>query len=136
MCGSAERIRSRMESIRGQLDQDVDDVVESAKSMIDWRVYVSEYPWACLGAAVAIGYLVVPRQLEVNRPDADTLLELAKGNKLVVSANPSPQPSRGVAGMLFHVAAKAAVRGALSYLGQQLGKRSAQHGARPSNAQT
>lgn len=130
MSSSAEPIRSRMESLRGQLVQDVDDVVESAKSMIDWRVYVRKYPWACLGAAAAVGYLLVPKRVEVIRPDADTLLELAQRKQLVALANPSGSPPRGMAGTLFQLVAKAAVRTALSHLGQQRGADGAHPGER------
>ena len=136
MCHSAERIRERMESVRSELDHDVDGVVRSAKRMIDWRVYVHKYPWACLGAAAAIGYLIVPRRLELNSPDADTLLELAKQNKLVIQANPSPQPQRGVAGMLIQLAADAAARGVLSYLGRQREYGNVPHDGRPAHVET
>lgn len=119
---AAERIQRQMEDVRGQLNDDVEDVVDSAKELIDWRAYVRKHPWACLGVAVAFGYFVVPKRLELSSPDVDTLLELAKSNKLVVKANPSPERRNTAASKLFNLVSHAAVRSGLAYLGQKLGE--------------
>lgn len=57
-----EAILRRMEQIRRGLDEDVQDIVEGARDFGNWRYYVRAYPWICLGAAVAGGYLIVPRR--------------------------------------------------------------------------
>jgi hypothetical protein len=119
---AAERIQRQMEDVRGQLNDDLEGVVDSAKELVDWRAHVRKHPWACVGAAVAIGYSVVPKRLELNSPDVDTLLELAKKNKLVVKANPTPQRRNTAASKLFTLVSHAAVRGGLAYLGQKLGE--------------
>jgi hypothetical protein len=119
---TSEKIISRMESVRGEIASDVDDMVTSAGRMFDWREYLRRYPWAFLGAAVAVGYFVVPSRKEIVSPDPETLLALAKRNQLVVQANPTPQKRGGLAGTLFSIAANALVRGALSYLAQQAGR--------------
>jgi hypothetical protein len=122
MSSVAERIQRRMHDLRGQLDDDVEEVVDSAKEFTDWRTYVRRYPWACVGVAAAIGYLVVPSRVELESPDVDTLLELAKQNKLVVEANPSPRKQEGLASTAFRFMLHAAGRSALSYLGQIVGE--------------
>jgi hypothetical protein len=119
---SAERIQRRMYDLRGQLGNDLEEVVDSAKEFTDWRTYVRSYPWACVGVAAAIGYLVVPSRVELESPDADTLLELAKKNKLVVEANPSPRKREGIASTALRFILHAAGRRALAYLGQKAGE--------------
>ena len=110
---TAEQIQERMEALRCHLADDVGDVVHSTKRMADWREHVKRYPWACVGTATAIGYLIVPRRLEIISPDTDTMLELARKNQLVVSANPTPhEQGRGMLGTLLTLAGNAAVRGA------------------------
>jgi hypothetical protein len=119
---SAEHIQHRMHDLRGQLDNDVEEVVDSAMEFTDWRTYVRSYPWACVGVAAAIGYLVVPSRVELESPDVDTLLELAKKNKLVVQANPSPRKRDGIASTALRFILHAAGRSALTYLGQKVGE--------------
>ncbi len=122
MSSVAERIQQRMQDLRAQLDDDVEDVVDSTKEFTDWRTYVRRYPWACVGVAAAIGYLVVPSRVELESPDADALLELAKTNQLVVEANPSPQKRAGLASTAIRTFLHAAGRSALTQLGQTLGE--------------
>jgi hypothetical protein len=122
MSDAPEQIQRRMEAVRCDLARDVDDVVRSAGRLVDWREYVRRYPWACLGAAAAVGYLLVPKRPEIINPDADTLLELAKRNELIVNVNPAPQKWGGVTSTLFTLAAKAAVRGAVSYVSGRMAR--------------
>ena len=122
MNDAAEDIQQRMKAVRCDLVGDVDDVLRSARQMLDWKEYVRRYPWACMGAAAALGYLVVPRRLELISPDAETLLQLAKQNKLVVKPNPTPQNRRGLLSTLLTIAGTAVVRGAMAYVSQQAGR--------------
>src|SRR5262249_7369598 len=64
--------------------------------MTDWTIYVKAYPWLCLGAAFALGFVVVPSRSVIVKPDAEGLMELARRNKLVVKMQDSPpQKKRG-----------------------------------------
>jgi hypothetical protein len=56
-----QAILDRMEAVRCELDEDVQEIVEGARVMGKWRYYVRTYPWICLGAVVVGGYLLVPR---------------------------------------------------------------------------
>jgi len=77
---NADEVQRQMREIRAELREDVNDVVESANKMADLSIYVSAYPWLCVGAALAAGYLVVPQRAVIMRPDAEAMIELAKKN--------------------------------------------------------
>lgn len=117
-----EEILRQMALIRGNLHHNAEELAENARAMTDWRYYMRSYPWACVGAAVVLGYLVVPNRLHVMSPDVDTLLKLAKKNRLLVKPEPEPQKRGGLVGPLFTFAANTLVRGLISYAGQQMGK--------------
>jgi hypothetical protein len=56
----AEDIQRQMRSVRSHLSADVNELVENARDMADWRYYVRRYPWASVAAAAAVGFLLVP----------------------------------------------------------------------------
>lgn len=118
----ARDIQRRMLTIRQDLDVDVQDVVAGARRLTDWRHYVRDYPWVTLGAAAAVGYLLVPRRLEVVRPDAETLAKLARADGLVVQHRPKQSAKAGIVESLATVAGRILVRTALAYAGQQVGR--------------
>ena len=122
MSNVAERIQRRMHDLRGELDNDLEEVVDSAKEFTDWRSYVRRYPWACVGVAAAIAYLAVPSRVQLESPEVDTLLELAKKNKLAVEANPSARKQEGIASTALRFILHAAGRSALTHLGQKVGE--------------
>lgn len=112
-------IRRQMERVRCEMGDDVQQIVDSAKTMTDWRHYVENYPWVCIGAATALGYMLVPSRVRMVHPDAKALLELAKRDKIVVKASPQSRTS-GLGGMLMGMVAKAALRGATAYFAAKL----------------
>ncbi|TWU14509.1 hypothetical protein CA54_33760 [Symmachiella macrocystis] len=124
MISPADDIRRKMQNVRHELKEDVDDIAESTREMTNWQTYVKRYPWACMGAAFAAGFAVVPKQVELVAPDADTLVKLAKKHKLVVEANPKPQSRGGVTSTLLSLMGTMAMRGAVAYAGNYFG----QHG--------
>lgn len=121
----AEQIQMRMQNIRCELDRDFDQVRQSASQLTDWRYYIKNYPWACLGAAAAIGYLVVPRKVHVQNPDVKTLEKLARDQKLVIESNPSQQEKKGVVRSAAGFVAGLALRAATAHL---MGKLAAGYG--------
>lgn len=129
-----EEISRKMADVRQVLDEDIQSIAQSAKVMTDWTYYVKQYPWASVGAAAALGYLMVPNKVFITRPDADQLEKLAKRNKLVVKANPEPQAQTGIVGAIFSLVASMAMRGVMAYVGQQLGKVAGVKAAEPDGA--
>jgi hypothetical protein len=110
-----------MAALRRELDADVLNVGESARAMADWRFYVERYPFAIAAAAVAAGFLLVPKKPQVLVPDADTLAELARSNRVWVKTG-APKPSvsgRSMLGGLLALAATAATKAAVNWGSQQ-----------------
>lgn len=62
-----DEIRQQMALIRRDLHENVREVVATAEAATDWRRYLTMYPWVSLGAAFAVGYVIVPRR---RRPPA------------------------------------------------------------------
>jgi hypothetical protein len=106
-----------MEHLRGELHHEYGAIVRGARVLADWQYYVRTFPWACVGAAAALGFLAVPRRLEVMSPDAETLAKLAKHNRLVVKQQPEAQAKSGLVGSLLTLAANAALRAVIAYTG-------------------
>lgn len=119
---SADNIQREMSRIRCDLHDDVRGIVANARVITDWKHYVRRYPWACMAGAAALGFLVVPRRLEILRPDPDTLAELAKTNRLVVNPQPQPKPRGGTVASMFTFVANTFLRAAMGYAGQQAGR--------------
>jgi len=116
-------IRQRMKEVRRELDEDVQEIVEGARDLRDWRSYVRSYPWVCLGAAVAAGYLIVPRRSAGAQPDVRTLAELAKGRVLATSQLSAQRNVWGNArGHVLAVVGDLVLRGVAAYALQQAGK--------------
>jgi hypothetical protein len=116
---SGDDIRERMRFVRRAIGEDMDDFVESTKDITDWRSYVKRYPWLCLGAAIAVGYLVVPKRVQILAPDAETLMELAKQKKVVINTTP-PQPRSDLLKSIFLGATAAVLRTSVAFAGQRL----------------
>jgi hypothetical protein len=114
-----ESVRARMQQLRYEIDGNMEDLNASARTMVDWKHYVKTYPWACLGAAVALGFLIVPKRSREIRPDVASLTELARTGHLVIKPAAA---SDGVIGALVTTVAKIAVRKATAYVGQSAGR--------------
>jgi hypothetical protein len=74
----ADEIRRKMAQIRRELHQDVREVVASAEAVTDWRRYLRRYPWVTVGAAFAVGYLIVPKRKRALAIDVATQFEPAR----------------------------------------------------------
>lgn len=115
-----EAVRKRMQQLRCEIDGDMENVSESARTMLDWKHYVKTYPWVCFGAAVALGFLIVPRRPKATRHDSATPAELAEAGHVVVK--PTPTAARGMVDAIVATIVGIAVREATVYLGQSAGK--------------
>jgi len=119
---TADDIRREMDSIRADMHVDMDGLVTNARHLTDWKHYVRSFPWASLGVATAIGYFAVPRRLEIQSPDAETLEKLARENRLVVQHSPQGEEKRGLLVSLANLLGNMAVRAGVAYVGQQTGR--------------
>lgn len=91
----ANEIRRAMHEIRCELDDDVSQIKQSASALTDWQYYIRHYPWACVGAAAAFGFMIVPRKLKVANPYTDELLKLARKKSLVINKVDDDDADRG-----------------------------------------
>ena len=103
-----ESVRVRMHQLRCEIDGEMEDMAASARTMVNWKHYVKTYPWVCLGAAVAVGFLIVPKRSREIRPDVATLTEMARTGHLVVQ--PAPAVANGLIDALLAAVANIAVR--------------------------
>ena len=118
----------QVNEVRCNLVNDVEELVESARTLADWRYYVRAYPWVCLAGAAAAGFLAVPSRLEVLRPSADALEELVRRKQLTVTSNGPAHAGTGIGGVVVGMLVNAALRGATSYLGQSAARFFAENG--------
>jgi len=131
----ADDVQREMREVRQDLRQDVQELVVSANRMADWKLYVRAYPWACVGAALAAGFFIVPQRPVIVKPDAEGLVELAKRNKLVVKMEETPPQKKrgGLLAQLISMAAATLLQGGLSVASAQLKQAFASAEAPPSN---
>jgi len=117
---NADRLRAEMRQIRRELGSEVEELVEHAERLMDWRYYVNRYPWAVMGAATLLGYFVVPHRTVMLPTDEHTLSRLAERIPVTM---PKPEPKRSSwVGSLMNMAAGMAWKAALAYATQQVGK--------------
>lgn len=118
----AESIQKQMRSVREDIRDDVRELVVSAREMTDWTIYVKAYPWLCLGAAFALGFVVVPSRSVIMKPDAEGLLELARRNKLVVKMQETPPPKKrgGLLNELLSLAAATLLQSGMKVVTSQI----------------
>ena len=117
---AADEIERQMRNLRSDLREEVQEIVENARVMTDWHYYVRSYPWLCLGAAAALGYLLVPPRVQVVKPDAAMLADLVRQHQVAVNAQVQPRPARGLVGSLVNMAAGAALQGAMAVASHQI----------------
>ena len=106
-----DTVRARMQGIRCEIDQDLEDVSASARSMVDWKHYVEAYPWACLAAAAALGFLIVPKR------SATINVDVAAPSESAETGHSAPSATRGLVDAIVAAAVSVAVREAIAYFG-------------------
>ncbi|HWL08570.1 MAG TPA: hypothetical protein VNQ76_09205 [Planctomicrobium sp.] len=57
---AAERLQLRMQRIRRRLDVDVDDIINDAQQLLDWKYYLRRQPIASVIGLAVVGYFLVP----------------------------------------------------------------------------
>jgi hypothetical protein len=69
--------------------------------------------------AALLGYLVVPKKVEIHSPDPKTLEKLAKKHRLVID-EPKPKSTTGPVAAAFSFVAALALKQVTTLLGQQV----------------
>jgi hypothetical protein len=64
-------LQLQMREIRRNLNEHTDQVVEKARTQLDWRRHVANHPWTSLSIAMLAGYLLVPRRAGCQAVDAN-----------------------------------------------------------------
>jgi len=113
MSDSADDIVKRMQHLRRQVSHDVKGIVQSAKTLTDWRYHVRHHPWMCAGLALGVGYFLVPRRQKLQTSEARELAELLKKYKVHVNP-PQSANAGGLLRALIGVAAPAIARTAMN----------------------
>ena len=109
-----DEIRRQMAQIRRDLHEDVRGVVQSAEAATDWRRFVRNYPWASMGAALVVGYMIVPHK----RQPATIQLAPAEPIRPVVAEAPRPaeeKKGKSLLGIAFGLIAPVVLRAAQGY---------------------
>jgi len=116
-----DRLRQEMRTIRREMGEDVEELVEQAERLMDWHYYWQRYPWACVGAATLLGYFVVPGRTITLPTDERSLGKIAERlSGEVQKAGESKKPS--LLGSIISMGTGMLLRGAAAYVTQQLGK--------------
>jgi hypothetical protein len=118
----ADEIRQEMQQVRAELRGNVQEIVSSAKEIVDWQNYVRNYPWLTVGAAAFVGYLLVPARSTIIRPDAEAMRELAKSQQLLVKMEQSTKSRTSVVGALVGMLVTTAAQAALAVASHQVQK--------------
>jgi hypothetical protein len=130
----AREVVERMAALRRELADDVEHVAESARAMTDWTFYVRRFPWATVGLAAVVGYLVVPRKKTTVAPTPEQLAALVKNKAFVAAATDQLKPPPSLLAGLGATLAAMAARAAISYVTEQIQAKAA--GKKPEPAQT
>ena len=113
------QIRQQMREIRSDLRDDAATIVENAKLSVDWRHYLERYPWTCMAAALAVGYVIVPRRSphwSMDRGDLEAMAQKLKSS-LPTPAAATKEQSRGfLMGIALPLLGKVAMQGGLALL--------------------
>lgn len=112
MSDSADDIVKRMQLVRRDVGDDVKGIVETAKTLSDWRYHVKHHPWILLGGAVALGFLVAPKRRKIPGGEAKELAALLK--KYNVGVTSAPTAGKGFARSMLSIAAPFVMRSVMS----------------------
>jgi len=124
---SADAIRRRMAELRSELTSDVRDVKRStreiadqAREMANPMYYIRRFPWASAAAAVAIGYLLVPKKAKIIKPDPEMLAELVRKHQVKLDASAISQDKQSMLQSLAVMGLTWALKSGLNYATQHL----------------
>ena len=123
-------IQQRMARIRREMHKDVQGAVRGAQSLTDWRNLLANHPWAGLGIAMGLGYLIVPRKkMESRSGDASAAHALVEAKQALaaVAASESARTRFRPVGFAFRMLTPVLFRAAQNYALNQLEQWLASH---------
>ena len=125
-------IQQRMAQIRREMHADVQGAVRGAQSLTDWRTIVANHPWAALGAAAGVGYLVVPHRPAPPKPARiQPVSSLPEATQVSAKVRPPSSPvSWRLMGSVFSLLTPVLIRAAQNYALNQLEQWLAAHPVR------
>lgn len=112
----AETIQRHMQAVRCELDNEVVELMRSARAKTDWRYYVRRYAATCVWSAVALGVWIAPKRGPQRLAGGSTTA--TNGNRMV--AKPEVESGSLRMGGLLAMVGSALARAAFSYAGQRM----------------
>lgn len=120
-------IRRQMAQIRHDLHQDVSSVVGGVSEVVteveeamDWRSVIRNHPYLITGAALAAGYLIVPRRTKVAAQSNANHLITAPVPEAAGPRNKRFRPMSWALNLLWPIATQAAQSYAMIWIENQL----------------
>lgn len=113
MKSEADEIRRRMADVRQEMNEDVVVLVESARSLLDWKGYITAHPVLTLGAACATGFALIPKK-KIRTVEASNLEGLLDGKRVVITNPDKLQPKKSLLGGAMTALAGLALRTAVA----------------------
>lgn len=120
MSDEAERIRRQMQDVRQDMGQDVHGIVQGAKQLSDWHYYVRQHPWACVGGAFAVGFLLTPARKQLMRADVSKVVEHLRSTGVLPAAASGAPHAGGLMGTVLAMAGPYLLKGAATLLASKL----------------
>lgn len=123
---TVDEICQAMSRVRHEARNDAADMRQSMNTLFDWRYYVKRHPWACAGAAAAVGAMLVPRAAKPFPLDPKTLASELKAHGInAIRADGDERPSPGFVQGLIGLAMPLAFRAGMSLAASYFQHRSA-----------
>lgn len=117
---------TRMEAVRGRLDQGAQAAKQSVREMTDWRYLVRKNPVISVALAAVAGFLLVPKKRGPARTfTPEELEQLAKEHTVIVTKESAP--SAGLVGAVAAIAGAALTRAATNFLATKVSEFSRPH---------
>jgi hypothetical protein len=125
-----------MQEIRGNLSEHADEAIRNARREFDWRHYVGNHPWTSLGAAAAVGFLLVPRRACCRAGNSEAVTEAVDRVARAVQPSPLAGMVSGVLTAVTATIAREALASATACLTEFLGPRGESSRAGPAEGET
>lgn len=115
----SERLRIRMTRLRHTLDRDVEEAVDRASDLLDWRYYLQNFPLTSVGVLALAAYHLVPKRTVQQVKISDSAIrEVLESSDRLVAPEPKEKPS--FTRSMLEIGAQAMLRTALTFATRKL----------------